>query len=155
MIQLREIIHYYIGQKVLVDDKKIGTLIGGDYVPNEIGQIYHQIILDGDPDSLMPYNDDPEIPPLRVKPLLRPLESITDLEAKELHDKLIPGWGQEYPERWHQQEMMSWITAGMRPTLGPQSVFDATHYLLSKGYDLFSLIESGQALDISTLNKTE
>lgn len=87
MIKLKDAIQYYIGCRVLIDDKEYGTLIGGDFISNSVDQIYYSIITDeaaakGD-DFHMPYNDDTS-EECRIKPILRKLEDITDEEIKEL-----------------------------------------------------------------------
>lgn len=81
-IELKDVIQMYIGCRVLVDDKEYGKLVGGEYVPNEINQIYHSILIDGiEDDTIMPYNDDFGSD-LRVKPILRSMSDITDDEWK-------------------------------------------------------------------------
>lgn len=88
MTQLKDVIQYYIGCRVLIDDKEYGTLRGGTFVPNSIDQIYYDIQTDKmkedeeDEDFSMPYNDDTG-PKCRIKPLLRRLEDMTEEEIKE------------------------------------------------------------------------
>jgi hypothetical protein len=88
-----------------------------------------------------------------IKFILRKLESITEVEAKEMQNELLPGWGQKYPTHWHHEEMLSFITGSMRPTLTPSGAFNCTHYLLNRYFDLYNLIESGLAIDAATLPK--
>lgn len=87
MIKLQDIIQYYIGCRVLVDDENYGRLLGGDFIPNSVDQIYYTILIDGeDEDSLnVPYNDDFNDEELRIKPILRKLDSLTVGEAIDLY----------------------------------------------------------------------
>lgn len=70
-----------------------------------------------------------------IKPLLRPLSSMTEEEFNEMYFKMPGG-----------------VEIESRATVEPKR-FDITphqvKYLLSKGFDLFGLIDSSQALDIS------
>lgn len=67
----------------------------------------------------------------QVTPLLRPLSSMTEDEAIE-HQKLT---------RFNQREDWAFI----------KSQAEATKYLLSRGIDLFALIEKGEAIDSTKL----
>jgi hypothetical protein len=66
-----------------------------------------------------------------AKPILRPLSSMTEEEAREL-------FKHQYGDEKYNRTMLRFAF---------QYSPDAFRYLLSKGFDLFSLIENGQALE--------
>lgn len=164
MIQLKDVIHFYIGCQVIVDNKDTAKFMGGTLVPNSIGQIYWDLqtgeMRDNDGDDFsMPYNDDPEIGELRIKPILRRLEDMTDgdiMDFIEL-DKLNKLYVQVSFERCVNGIVVYYgIDAGENNGgVFPQTYKITFHSfspkqftcLLNKKFDLFGLIESGQAID--------
>ena len=138
MIELKDVIHYYIGCNVLVDGKEIAKFNGGTFVPNSVGQIYYDLqtkdMLEDDPDFNMPYNDDPEMKPLRIKPILRRIEDMTDEEGKEYNKALMTMYS------INKFKDQIWEAAA------------TTLLLAKKGFDLFGLIETDQAIDAKTIN---
>lgn len=68
----------------------------------------------------------------RWKPILRDLKSMTESEQRE-----------EY--------LLTRFCEGDRDVLGRQGMARGFQYLLSRGFDLFGLIKSGQAIDQATL----
>jgi hypothetical protein len=169
MIQLKDIIHFYIGCEVLIDGKEVGRLYGinTSYLKS-INQIHYDIqteqmrIEDGE-DFVMPYNDDFGYE-LRIKPILRRLEDITDEEFKsylnwdrlnELYENV----------RYEKCERAYILTYNIPADIGsyPMSVTvdfikllpDQFLWLIKHGFDLFNLIESGQAIDAKTWNQNK
>ena len=75
---------------------------------------------------------------VHAKPILRPISDMTEEEAREGEI-----WGV-----WHDVNLMGedWDTFGFSP--------HNFKHLLSKGFDLFGLIEAGLAIDKSTLKQS-
>lgn len=95
-----------------------------------------------------------------VKPILRPLSDITESEAKELIirdnrqylvDWIEKGQYEEYPDRQDYSTYLSRLHDNdecyCSQLLQAIGNFEVWTYLLSKGFDLFGLIESGLAID--------
>lgn len=157
--QLKDVIHFYLGAKTKgVDGGMIYTLSGIDRKGNAM-------FYDG-------FGNEIWLSP-GWKLLLRRLESMTEEENKELLIKRF--YGNEdillqtvdtfkfYPDEAKRRIKRG---RGVAFTLlkGSKHVMTGTliynqlspaqfQYLLSRGFDLFSLIESGQAIDATTLNK--
>lgn len=131
MIKLKDVIHYYIGCDVIVDRKEHGRLMGANPIPNSVGQVYWDIITDDmkaeDEDFCMPYNDDPDIGDLRIKPILRRIEDSTVDEQIEF-GKLMGTTETAYTVvKYHTPASFNW--------------------LIKNKFDLFGLIETEQAID--------
>jgi hypothetical protein len=152
--KIQEYLHFYFGCRVWIDEKEYGRLVGGDYVPNSVNQIYHNIELDGEKDDdgypvIIPYNDDFDSPS-RVKPILRPLSAMTEEEMLSYARITRP-----------EAEKIVFKDGGISSYYNPGDttfykwakhrldVFtpEETLWLLSKHFDLFGLIESGLAVD--------
>lgn len=153
IMKLIDVIHLYIGCFVEIDGKEYGRLIGGDYVPNEVNNIYHNIEIDAPEEEsgkfIMPYNDNPDTP-LRVKPILRPLSDMTEKEARQCWKISNPLVSYRFSGFDGQSRSIFYKNGNGNngsEVLNKPSQFV---YLLSKRFDLFGLIESGQAI-----NKTE
>jgi hypothetical protein len=172
MIQLKDVIKYYIGCDVIIDGKERGRLMGANPIPNSVGQVYWQIITEEmkleDEDFCMPYNDDLDMGELRIKPILRPLASMTREEMKDIwrivHGRIFPESGKivyldaesRYAcKRWCMMSGVDRVGIEFNGTIwadcdlhthkfNPQIV---SHYLLSKHFDLFDLIPSKQAIE--------
>lgn len=161
-MNIKDYLPYYIGCRVLIDDKEYGTLVGGSFVPNSVDQIYYHIITDeaaaeGD-DFHMPYNDDTS-PDCRVKPLLRRLSDMTEGEKIFIcHLHMIPGWrslsllddcdtdwGMRVEDKDGNRKSLYIRKDRLTPKL--------FHYLLKQGFDLWGLIDAGMALDLNTIKK--
>jgi hypothetical protein len=138
--KIQDYIGYYIGCEVIIDDKERGKLFGADLVPNSCNQIYYNIqteemrINDGD-DFCMPYNDDADESPARIKPILRRIEDATKKEIKE-YDMYT-----------------KYQTDGVHSVLIRHDTPESFHYLLKKGFDLWGLIDANLAVDSKTLTK--
>lgn len=137
-MNIKDYLKYYIGQKCALDDgdgvRTSFTLTAYNY---NYYREWHDIL----------------------KPYLRPLSSMTEEEAKELSKFVCPeqDWG----------EMVSGLNRFgdlvVRWGVGSLDYFNASaekcwtsdqfHYLLSRGFDLFSLIENNLALDADTLKE--
>lgn len=70
-----------------------------------------------------------------ITPLLRPLSSMTENEIEEY------------------KSLMRFTTDGVHQVGIRVDTAASFHFLISKGFDLFSLIESGQAIDSTKLHK--
>jgi hypothetical protein len=77
---------------------------------------------------------------LHLKPILRPLSSMTEEECYEA--SVISGKRRVYMPRY-------WAGEGSARYMymTPEQCFKLTHYLLSRSFDLFDLIHSGLAID--------
>lgn len=87
-----------------------------------------------------------------VKPILRPLSSLTEAEARELYEleyspEKLPDNAQETALRWW-REKDQWYVKTETTLIGSPFVWLK---LLSWGIDLFGLIESGLALDATKM----
>jgi hypothetical protein len=157
-ILLKDVIQYYIGCRVQLDGKEYGMLVGGDFVPNEVNQIYYSILLDGEKDIIIPYNDEFG-PNLRIKPLLRPLSDMTEDEAIEL--AALSEWKEHFRDVKLERNQFKDIIVTWQGAPETREVFNATGelfycaeqilYLLKKRFDIFNLISSNQAIDLTTL----
>jgi hypothetical protein len=169
--KIEDYLKYYIGQKCQTSEG-IGPLtIVGDH---ERGEDCEVSIVNTDEESGF-YGEWTEfqIEHHLIKPLLRPLSSMTDEEMKEIWQIVF---GKAFRETgqivWFDKEDRStskrWVLMSGVDRLGiclngdvwadidlfnykfnPHSV---THYLLSRGFDLFGLIEAGLAINASTTN---
>ena len=125
MKRIEDYLHLYLGCECITEDKKIGRLcdIGSDYA-NEM--ILLTVRYSDDSDDWDVFNDDPK-DVTRIKLLLRPLSDMTEEEKNE------SGFGTTNKHDAHKFTITTH--------------FETMRYLLSKGFDLFSLIESGLAID--------
>lgn len=152
MKQLKDYLHYYLYGNIYEVGVSTSQLIG-------IGDCYYTIkTKQGNPLTL---SDRAEI-----KLVLRRLEDMTEGDLKEMITRLslidLSGCEFEYDQYWvnairkgvvvdclsiemnGQIDMMHYTHA-----TNPQA--EAFHYLLSKGFDLFGLIDAGLAIDAKTL----
>lgn len=85
-----------------------------------------------------------------IKLVLRRLEDMKENEAIEFLKHAIPG--AEYIT--HNEHAVIWQSQGSRSEIfylfGSPGGF---HYLLSKGFDLFGLIDAGLAVDVKTVKQ--
>lgn len=146
MIELKDVIHYYVGCRIF----RISA--SGAYSDEYIMDI----------DEL--YRINKETYPYSIKPILRLLEDATDDDIKGFidYDKLNELYVDVSFERCVNGIVIYYgIDAG--PDHG--GVFSQTHkitfhtfspkewqYLISKGFDLFGLIETDQAIDAKTIS---
>lgn len=131
-MQLIEVIHFYLGCKMWDSGADIGyeicTLMGVD---NSLGFL-----------TVSDEHGNCGIKVADIKPIIYPLSAMTKDHVKSLGDLAIT------PEQ---------ITAAFRVSknTAEQAVARSqalcTQYLLSQKFDLFGLIESGQAIDCTTL----
>lgn len=129
-MKLKDCIQFYLWCDVLIpEDGKIGKLIGVDMYPEcSIFNITHA---DGDDYSVLNdfgTNDERDID--RIKPILRPLSDMTDEEIN--HKRSILTETKDYSKYERQ-------------------VAEMFHYMITRGFDLFDLIPSGQAIDKTKL----
>lgn len=92
-----------------------------------------------------------------VKPILRRTESLTEMEARELyeirHGKATHKWDDEYRARWEFWKADDeWVLSEQMLCTGVPAVWLK---LLSWGFDLFGLIDSGAAIDAETMGKND
>lgn len=190
-IKLKDVIQHYIGCKVLVDEKIVGELRGGDFVPNSVNQIYYTIFIKEEDDLAVPYNDE-DGDELRIKPYLRKLEDMSKEDAEhfawlcmdsdyylaedsrvskdEIDIDLIPNDNGLMLDI----NVIIYINLTCRCFVGGiafkkdgsiilrddnndphpiEKIAEKIAWLLSKKYDLFELIESKQANDLSEYEK--
>lgn len=126
--ELKDYLHLYLGCEVLTNEGK-GILIA---VFNQDDGVISELVSlsdGGDPDSIE-----------WVKPILRLLSDMTEDEFYEFK-KLADNDASElaYIEN----------VVNIHTTLFHE--FEATRYLLSKGFDIFSLIPAGLAINKTTL----
>lgn len=150
MTELKDVIHYYIGCEVIIDGKERGRLMGANPIPNSVGQVYWDIITEEmkkeDEDFCMPYNDDPDMGPLRIKPILKLLEDVSDAQWNIISIKCVNhGRGKfvkdSFMSKSHDDRYFWTI------------VNKCLIQLRKMGVDCDNLIETDQAIDAKTINK--
>lgn len=166
-MNIKDYLKYYIGCRVLADDKDYGDFLGGALVPNEVDQIYYDIHLDEWPEGeIMPFNDDMS-EDCRIKPILRRLEDMTEDEAINLVSFPV---GYEILKVFKEPQGITfdykWRDSNPKLNNDDGYSYSGTgvsfrskhwtpiqfHYLLSRGFDLFGLINAGLAIDSKTVN---
>lgn len=128
--ELKDVLHFYIGCKGWDSEapgEEIMTIIGYSIING------NHLISDEHGNFDIPIKD--------IKPILRPLSDMTDDEIKYVGEDLKQG-------TWNAPDIRSnpklaWSIHHMNPV-----VFV---YLINQGFDLFDLIESGQAIDKTKL----
>ncbi len=163
--KIEDYLHLYLGCECLVtiyDKERVVDFVG-------INESYYFLVCEGDKAATEWFKE--KYP---VKPILRPLSDMTEGERKELWDIVfqkrfisefkgntvfinkdnngIPRWvlssgverlGIQFDGRiWADSDLHVW----------DHNQHEITRWLLNKGFDLFSLIESGLAIDKTTLN---
>jgi hypothetical protein len=93
--------------------------------------------------------------PDQVQLVLRPLSDLTEEEKIDLY-KIVrmpcpPFIEPDYDDPKVKKEMVMWAEMLVSPAFGLNLKPDQFIYLLSRHCDLFGLIDSGQAIDLSTL----
>lgn len=150
MIQLEDVIQYYIGRECYVNDITPGYISSVD----EFGGTH--IKLHGVPKAMYVQVQD-------VKPILRRLEDMGEFEATELarlqtdpkrHADVDVLFIEK--ERIHYMDGSKWTGDGVEEFFDLYIYFNQlspaqSHYLLKQGFDLFLLIDSGQAIDAKTI----
>jgi hypothetical protein len=175
MIQLKDIIQYYIGQKCF------NTWFPEGHEQYDNGWVLTGVVASY-PKPFALENEEDCTWTDSIKLILRRLEDMTEEEAMELAkiysgaDKIKRTTGtvnnffyffcdfrsgdkgtseiliMHNGEAWYQHYFEDWP----RRRTGRRNIvrqFDATHYLLKQGFDLWGLIERGEAVDQKTLNK--
>lgn len=133
---------FYLGGKVFVPEtNKVGILIGIDYHKYLTTILNVQYSEEKDDWDVFNENDESIT---RVKPILRRLEDMTEGDYKDRPRGGIDG--------------INWTTVeAYLESKGGLYLNDFTAkeilWLLSKGFDLFSLIDSGLAIDAKTLKQ--
>ena len=119
-MKAKEVLHYYIGQR--------GSLMVENYEAGKCeltGEVLHQVLSSDDKVSFI----------LR----LRPLSNITEKEENEIEGEFGSyGLGENY--------LTNALRSGTKYVKDIQIMPELFHYLLSHGFDLFGLIESGEAI---------
>lgn len=116
MKKIEDCLHYYLGQKVLINNRKLENVIDTLTYINHLGDCggneYEWLAKD-------------------CQLILRKLEDMTEEEEEE-YTKTVDEWNFGFK----------------RNMLGAAT---STHFLLSRGFDLFKLIESGLSIDSNSL----
>ncbi len=141
--ELKDVLHLYLGCEVQTKIRREtskgqpmrklkGRLCDFDLlVPNCVGIHLEDEKYDTDTTSL-PISD--------IKPILRPLSDMTDKEIKDIQKLTLLSYNGCHTDSWVKTNTKYWLYEAQR-----------TKYLLKQGFDLFGLIESGQAIDKTTL----
>ncbi len=130
--QFKEVAHLYIGCEVQTKIRRATgsgqpmKMLKGVLKEVDLGMSGLGILLEDEKDSC----NYEYLKASTLKPLLRPISSLTEQEGLHLHNL--------YSDTAHPRVNQAATTA----------------YLLSLGVDLFGLIEAGLAIDKTTLNKT-
>lgn len=127
---IKDYLHYYLGCDVRTNDHDMGD--GNKHygrVGTFIGFVDHTRL-----SCRLAHRAGPEgrVSVFMLKPILRPLSDMTEEEQQEmlrLH-------------RFAESKLLPWFH---------DTYFECIHYLLSKHFDLFGLIESGLAIDKTTI----
>jgi hypothetical protein len=139
--KLERYMYLYLGCDVVLDGKDIGILTG--YSARGIGKddlmIFYTVQRSEDEDDWAVYNDNEKM--LRIKPILRPLNDMSEEELQECGNMIYDFSGD--PElnkhEWKQFETM----------LDPLQFI----WLLKRGFDLFGLIEARLAMDRTKITR--
>lgn len=150
-MEIKGVLHFYLGCQVLIESEMFG--VNGK--PDKIIDILTQVNADGSVEckNHTPPEDD-------FKPILRPLSSMTEEEAKELLRIRYArnGWAEPIYER-HSSICIDFKFASsdgkFNQTQLDWDMLDAASvaYLISKGFDLFNLIPEGKAIDATSLTQ--
>ena len=151
MIQLKDVIHYYIGQKLekSADDlthPRLEAIVGDQMYVSE----YEYTTPHSDKTFTRPKMT---LPIGFKKPILRRLEDMTEEEMKELvfigHSvrNTLYEVKMEYNTVCFKTNGFTGGGSVSLRALRPEE----THYLLQQGFDLWGLIDSNQAIDSKTL----
>jgi hypothetical protein len=148
MIQLKDVIHYYIGQPCRVKDVGRAAWIS---MVDEFGGVTAK--LQGRPETVYEAAEG-------VNPILRRLEDMTEDEALECAQEAIHEIDLGEVKIWRNEKfnfvMLEWGIEKRR-------IMDFTvvgfytpaqfHWLTRKGFDLFDLIHDRQAIDAKTIKQ--
>jgi hypothetical protein len=137
--KLEEVIHLYLGCELYAefDDGSSGTFALNEYYLRNIRSNW--------------ISDKPV--PTLIKPLLRQLSDITE-EEKEFIVRCITYNHVKFSST--ESALGCWDNEEYGKKIQHMRFYaDELQYLLSKGFDLFSLIETGQAIDKNTLKETK
>lgn len=151
--ELKDVLHLYLGQQCETDDGKRGRLAGIDLCQMDNSIVMITVRFTDDPfDNYDVYNDNEKMD--RVKPILRRLQSMMEDEAVEMYNHLYPN--STAPKVVCADIIKSLLTKKGLYNEGQDSFIEYVDwfpYLLSKSFDLFGLIDSGQAIDADTLKQ--
>lgn len=128
MKDIKDYIHLYLGCECIDENGERGWFSGFDVCERDYSITMISMRYQGRDDDFAVFNDNEECD--RIKLLLRPLSDITEEEKKEIEAM--------------EQNNTSYPT--MAYALAPHFV-----YLLSRGFDIFGLIDAGLALDKTKL----
>ena len=151
--ELKDYLHLYLGCDCRLDNKETGKLIGFDSRLHdaELEMVCYTIWLDKENDWSV-YNDDKNLG--RIKPILRPLNNMTEEEIGNFFDLNVdaqvvmgnfnsPFFQVEYIDDYGERTYEHQYITQLKP--------EQYRYLISKHFDIFGLIESGLAIDKTTL----
>lgn len=138
--ELKDVLHLYLGCQCKMDDGKVGRLSGLDLCQNDNSITMLTIRFSDDiNDDWSVYNDDSDFS--RIKPILHRLEDMTGQHIIGLgYGSLLDIAGMMYTKS---KISVKQISEGFTA--------DEFLFLLKNSYDLFNLIDSGQAIDYKTI----
>lgn len=131
MIKLKDVIHLYIGCQLMYYEKTDAGVLTG---VNKIGDT---VTLNVHDDGGWVIDD--------VKPVLRPLSDMNDTECDEVGCDIQDG---EYDKGTITSDC---IIAGTHHVKSIRGSAEAIMWLLRNHFDIFGLIESGQAIDATKI----
>jgi hypothetical protein len=140
MTQLKDVLHLYLGSPCHVGDSEdieyIRIVSEGSFCANT------RTLSDGRQMPLWFKNS-------HCKPILRPLSSMTEAEVKHIGCITMPDVepSQSDIDCVIDGVVKDGLNAFDFSDLEPLKIFELTAYLLKQSFDLFGLIESGQAID--------
>lgn len=121
---LREVLHLYLGCDGFLPDDNGNYTCEAKLAPSILGGTYYG--------------------PDQFKLCLRPLSSMTEEEASECFHKVMGGsYAVINPKH-------ALTTSGFFPSTHVTQMASGVKYLLSKGFDLFGLLEKGLAIEKKT-----
>ena len=142
MTQLKDVIHYYIGQSVYLCDNLEGNRVIEPLTAKMLAE-----------DLEMFYDE--ELPrPYTI--VLRRLEDMTEHEAIALVERIVHADEFVDVDTTHNSFgdlMVTWRGDEYNATGEKTWSSEQFHYLLKQGFDLWGLIDSNQAIDAKTLNQ--
>lgn len=157
MKKLKDYLHLYLGCQVVFEDCCYDLVGINNEIPAEEEQLPVFIYNDHIGHEQSSFDE--------VKPILRPLSDMSNVEAHTLYSKYfgkdfaLDFSGDTGSANFHPKQVRVKSEHGLRIINGDDyetgdfmKVAGIVPYLLSKHFDLFGLIESGRAIDSTTLN---
>jgi hypothetical protein len=140
--KLEDYLHLYLGCDVQADGNHVGKLLGYSargFKEDDV-MVFYTVQMSDDEEDWTVFNDDISMD--RIKPILRPLRDMTEIEAEQCWKTI----GRLKDEEIKGDQVIHYYRNA--------DFFESSEFLfmLSKHFDLFGLIEAGIAIDKTKVN---